>query len=102
MPSKAVTLDEAKAFLQKEGADGSTAYMHLAEVVLKIINEKPSESHELIEHISDGLKDEIATRRTKVPLGGEPGEQAGAATVSFPSLSPPPVSSTYWLPLRFV
>jgi radial spoke head protein 4A len=74
-----MTLDEAKAFLQKEGKDGSTAYMHLAEVVLKIINEKPSESHELIEHISDNLKQTIATRRTKVPQGGESGEQAEAA-----------------------
>ena len=69
---KAVTLEEAKEFLQKEGADGSTAYMHLAEIVLKVLNEKPTEAHELIEHISDGLKVEIDTRRKKVPKGGEP------------------------------
>ena len=79
---KAVTLEEAKEFLQKEGADGSTAYMHLAEIVLKVLNEKPTEAHELIEHISDGLKVEIDTRRKKVPKGGEPGEQVEASAVS--------------------
>ncbi|RLN67729.1 hypothetical protein BBP00_00001438 [Phytophthora kernoviae] len=50
------TLEEAKAFLKKESSDGTNLYDHLADVLLKIIVERPENLHETFENISTLVK----------------------------------------------
>lgn len=50
------TLEEAKAFLKKESADGTNLYDHLGDVLLKIIVERPENLHETFENISALVK----------------------------------------------
>lgn len=50
------TLEEAKVFLKKEAADGSNLYDHLADVLLKILIERPENLHESFEYISAQVK----------------------------------------------
>jgi radial spoke head protein 4A len=50
------TLEEAKAFLQKEAPDGTNLYDHLAEVLLKILVERPENLHETFEHLSVAVR----------------------------------------------
>lgn len=50
------TLEEAKAFLKKESPDGTNLYDHLADVLLKIIVERPENLHETFENISTIVK----------------------------------------------
>ncbi|OWZ16727.1 Flagellar radial spoke protein [Phytophthora megakarya] len=50
------TLEEAKAFLKKESADGTNLYDHLGDVLLKIIVERPENLHETFENISTLVK----------------------------------------------
>lgn len=50
------TLEEAKVFLKKEAVDGSNLYDHLADVLLKILVERPENLHESFEYISAQVK----------------------------------------------
>lgn len=50
------TLEEAKAFLQKEAPDGTNLYDHLAEVLLRVLVERPENLHETFEHLSVAVR----------------------------------------------
>lgn len=50
------TLEEAKAFLKKEAADGTNLYDHLADVLLKILVERPENLHDSFENLSVAVK----------------------------------------------
>lgn len=50
-----MNLEEAKAYLQKE-SDGVSLYDHLSDVLLKILVEKPENTCEAFEHISEAVK----------------------------------------------
>ncbi|KAJ0406771.1 hypothetical protein ATCC90586_009420 [Pythium insidiosum] len=50
------TLEEAKAFLKKECADGTNLYDHLSDVLLKILVERPENLHESFELVSTTVK----------------------------------------------
>ncbi|RLN98247.1 hypothetical protein BBJ28_00000034, partial [Nothophytophthora sp. Chile5] len=50
------TLEEAKAFLKKESPDGTNLYDHLADVLLKILVERPENLHESFENLSTLVK----------------------------------------------
>jgi len=59
------TLEAAQAYLKQELKDGKTLHNHLAETVLKVLSERPSENHELFEHLSAAVKD---TPAKEVPV----------------------------------
>lgn len=54
--SSTLSLDEATAYLKKEGHGGTNLYDHLSEVLLKILVEKPDNSCDSFENISEALK----------------------------------------------
>lgn len=50
------TLEEAKAFLKQECADGTNLYDHLSDVLLKILVERPENLGDSFEYISTAVK----------------------------------------------
>uniref|UniRef100_K3X5T0 Flagellar radial spoke protein n=1 Tax=Globisporangium ultimum (strain ATCC 200006 / CBS 805.95 / DAOM BR144) TaxID=431595 RepID=K3X5T0_GLOUD len=50
------TLEEAKAFLKQESADGTNLYDHLSDVLLKILVERPENLSDSFEYISTAVK----------------------------------------------
>lgn len=50
------TLEEAKAFLKQECADGTNLYDHLSDVLLKILVERPENLSDSFEFISSAVK----------------------------------------------
>jgi radial spoke head protein 4/6 len=50
------TLEEAKAFLKKDGADGTNLYDHLSDVLLKILVERPENVQDSFEYVSTVVK----------------------------------------------
>ncbi|TMW62359.1 hypothetical protein Poli38472_009852 [Pythium oligandrum] len=50
------TLEEAKAFLKKEGPDGTNLYDHLSDVLLKILVERPENLNDSFEYLSTIVK----------------------------------------------
>lgn len=64
-------------YLKKE-QEGGSVFDHLAETVLKALNEQGSDTHELFEHISDAVKVAEEKKKTAIDGAGEPGEGAAA------------------------
>lgn len=60
------TFEEARQVLQKESVDGVSLYDHLAEVVLKILVEKPANASEAFEHLSVSVKEARAKKSEPV------------------------------------
>ena len=69
-----MNLEEAKAYLQRDAGGGVSLYDHLAEVLLKILVEKPENSCDAFEHISEAVKQ----ARFKVAQGAHSGSQIDA------------------------
>ncbi|DBA04287.1 TPA: hypothetical protein N0F65_002049 [Lagenidium giganteum] len=65
------TLEEAKAFLKKDGGDGTNLYDHLSEVLLKILVERPESLHDSFEYISTAVK-----QQRYLPAGAHDGQDS--------------------------
>ncbi|CAM9886452.1 unnamed protein product, partial [Discosporangium mesarthrocarpum] len=65
------THDEARQFLQKDSKDGVTLYDHLADVLLKILTEKPSNASAVFEHLSASVREARVAPSHSIPTKGE-------------------------------
>ncbi|CAM9292680.1 unnamed protein product [Choristocarpus tenellus] len=65
------TYEEARQFLQKESPGGVSLYDHLADVLLKILSEKPSNVSAVFEHLSASVKDARISSDDYAPTTGE-------------------------------
>jgi len=74
----AMTYEAANDFLSKSEDGKPSLANHLAETLLKVLNEQPSENHELFEHISVAVKDVVAEASAKIPDAGEAGEASAS------------------------
>eukprot|EP00753_Platysulcus_tardus_P015088 PLAT4773.1.p2 GENE.PLAT4773.1~~PLAT4773.1.p2 ORF type:complete len:444 (-),score=260.47 PLAT4773.1:175-1506(-) len=81
------TFEEAKAILQKSGSDGASLYDHMAEVLLRVIQERPDDALAAFEQLSAGVKkDRLAvTAEVERPLVDQSpaGSSARAATLAW-------------------
>lgn len=78
------SIEDALKYLKKEkGADDAggsnpSVYNHLAETILKVLVDQGAETHELFEHISDGVKAVRQAESEKIEGAGEAGDGAAA------------------------
>jgi radial spoke head protein 4A len=70
------TIEAATQYLKQELPDGGNVYNHLAETVLKVLNEQGSEAHELFEHFSNSVKEAQLKTDAKIEGAGEEGDGA--------------------------
>eukprot|EP00903_Cladosiphon_okamuranus_P010188 g9647.t1 len=66
----------SRQFLQKESSDGVSLYSHLANVLLKVLSEKPSDASAVFEHLSASVKEGTVKPDNTTPSQGQ---QAAAA-----------------------
>lgn len=86
------SVEAAKAYLMKANAEGCNLYDHLAEVMSKLLSEKPADALAQLEAISAEVK------ATKFVPGPGPAKAGTAPSVSL-SLSVSPSPLTPSLPL---
>ncbi|CAN0129118.1 unnamed protein product [Pylaiella littoralis] len=70
------TYEGSRQFLQKESSDGVSLYNHLANVLLKVLSERPSDASAIFEHLSASVKEGTVNPDNRA---SSKGQQAAAA-----------------------
>lgn len=62
-----VLFQEAKEYLRGIPGAGASVYDHLTQVLVKILNERPSDANTLFEEVSSAVRDGTVEEEAKLP-----------------------------------
>ncbi|CBJ30984.1 putative: flagellar radial spoke protein 4 [Ectocarpus siliculosus] len=65
------TYEGSRQFLQQESSDGVSLYTHLANVLLKVLSERPSDASAVFEHLSASVKEGTVKPDSTTPSMGQ-------------------------------